>query len=561
MRRFVFVLGSTLALLTGCANLDARRDLPLLSSVPTENRPVVRPVRSVSSFSESLVCMDRMFRDARVPPTLIASKQIPDASGKVPVAAKEMIVTALSQLSRTSGAFRYVDYEIDLVKQDTVQNLTTLLLNNNQIQLQRPALYVSGAISFFDQSVASRSGEVGTSASRLETGYSRNRSASLVGLELHLGEFRSRTLIPGIDSANEVVIGTGNEGLDVAGRIGRYGVQFNVGRDYAQGTGAAVRTLVELGLIEVLGKWARVPYWQCLSLDQAHPEFQRQMRDWFDEQKPEESLALVQRALVAEGYLQPPVATGMSPVLKTALARFQVDRGITPSGDMNFETWERALRNYVSFDDKGLLVRVGWGRPGLGQTDMAKPANAEAPALPELPGQPSGVDGKPVEPAVTTAAAPLTRQVDVRIENVLRGTSQFEVGEQVFLSATLSHAGFLYCFLQDATGTVVRVLPNNQHRSVMVPARQAVRMPDWMSPNPGFIIEPSDPGAEAFVCLASDVELTPKLPEPLRVAPFTPIQGIQTPDQLVTLFKQAGEVAVGTVSWRVVPRTSVQVKR
>ncbi len=555
LRTLAALLGSC-AVLAGCANLDARRDAPMLGTVSTENRPVVRPVRSVSSFSESLVCMDRMFRDARVPPTLIASKQIPDASGKVPVAAKEMIVTALSQLSRTSGAFRYVDYEIDLVKQDTVQNLTTLLLNNNQIQLQRPALYVSGAIAFYDQSVISRSGEAGTSATRLETGYSRNRSASLLGLELHLGEFRSRTLIPGIDSANEVVLGNGNEGLDVAGRIGRYGVQFNVGRDYAQGTGAAVRTLVELGLIEILGKWARVPYWQCLSLDQAHPEFQRQMRDWFDEQKPEESLQLIQRVLVAEGYLQPPVTPGFNPVLKTALARFQVDRGITPTGDLSFETWERALRTYVSFDDKGQLVRVGWGRPALGQDEPPKPAGTEVKPLPGL----AVADASGTKPA-DNAPVPLPRSVDVRIENVLRGTQQFEVGEQIFLSATLSHAGFLYCFLQDATGTVVRVLPNNQHRSVMVPARQAVRMPDWMSPNPGFIIEPSDPGAEAFVCVASDSELTPRLPEALRVGPFTPIQGVQTPDQLVALFKQAGDVAVGSVSWRVVPRTAVQVKR
>jgi hypothetical protein len=82
-----------------------------------------------------------------------------------------------------------------------------------------------------------------------------------------------------------------------------------------------------------------------------------------------------------------------------------------------------------------------------------------------------------------------------------------------------------------------------------------------MSPNPGFIIEPSDPGAEAFVCVASGSELTPRLPEALRVGSFTPIQGVQTPDQLVALFKQAGDVAVGSVSWRVVPRTAVQVKR
>src|SRR5690606_22210185 len=121
-------------------------------------------------------------------------------------------------------------YEVELARQDTVQTLTTILLNNNQLQLQRPGLYFSGAISYLDQNVLSGHADFGTSASRLETGYSRSRNAALVALELHLGDFRTRTLIPGLDSANEVIIGTGGEGLDLAGRIGSYGVQFTIGR-------------------------------------------------------------------------------------------------------------------------------------------------------------------------------------------------------------------------------------------------------------------------------------------------------------------------------------------
>ena len=85
----------------------------------------------MSSFSDSLQCMDQLMREAQVPTILITSKQIPDFSTRAPVATKEMIVTALSQMSRVSNVFRYVDYEVDLVRQDTVQNLTNILLNNN----------------------------------------------------------------------------------------------------------------------------------------------------------------------------------------------------------------------------------------------------------------------------------------------------------------------------------------------------------------------------------------------------------------------------------------------
>jgi hypothetical protein len=204
--------------------------------------------------------MDQMLRSSQLPTTLITSKQIPDFSSRVAVATKDMIITSLSQMSRLSNAFRFVDYEVDIARQDTVQNLTTLMLNSNQVQLQRPALYLSGAIAFVDQNVINNRFDIGASGTRFDAAYSQNRNASIIGLEMHLGDFRTRTLIPGMDSANEIIVGNGGQGLDLAGRIKDYGVQFNVGRDYAQGAGAAVRTLVELATIELIGKWARVPY-------------------------------------------------------------------------------------------------------------------------------------------------------------------------------------------------------------------------------------------------------------------------------------------------------------
>ena len=295
------LLALSLAVLAGCGTLDPMRDADYHAEAPTTDRPVVRPVRSISSFSESLVCMDHLLRAAEVPTTLITSAQFPDYSGKVPVAVKSMVVTALSQMSHVSNAFRYVDFEVDIARQDTVQNLTTILLNNNQMELQRPALYVSGGISFVDQNVISTRHGAGLSGPRVEAGYDRNRGATIVGLEMHLGDFRTRTLIPGLDSANEVIIGNSGQGLDLAGRIGSYGVQFNVGRDLTQGTGAAMRTLVDLALIELAGKWTHLPYWRCLTLDNTHPEFRRQMREWYDAGDPATRSRLVQRYLAARG--------------------------------------------------------------------------------------------------------------------------------------------------------------------------------------------------------------------------------------------------------------------
>ena len=456
------------------------------------------------------MCMDRLLREARASTTLITSKNIPDYSGNVAVATKDMIITALSQMSRMSNAFRFVDYEVDIVRQDTVQNLTTILLNNNQLQLQRPALYVSGAVAFLDRSVISKQMDIGVSGTDAEAGYSRTRGVSLMGLDLHLGDFRTRTLIPGLDSANEIVIGNGGRGLDLAGRINSYGVQFNVGRDYTQGTGPAMRTLVELATIELVGKWARLPYWQCLTLDQTHPDFQRQLLDWYEEGSPGARQSLVQRALGQKGYLRPQaeILPGNDPVLVNVLGQFQADSGIVATGVLDFSTYERALRDFVSLDRNGGLARVGW-----------VPSGGGLPVANLQPGAAGGSEG-------------VRRTVELRVENLFAGRAGFAPAEQVFLTARVSRNSHLYCYLANASG-VMRLLPNETNSQSLVAANHAIRIPDWMSPTPGFILQADRPGIESVTCLATDRPILAELPEVFRGEPIRPIPGIRNVAELL----------------------------
>lgn len=537
------LLGLALFVAACSTPMDARKDAPFQSYAHMADRPTQRPMRSLSSFSDSLMCMDRLFRDAQIPTTLVTSKQIPDFSGRVPVATKDMIITAISQMSRLSNAFRYVDFEVDIARQDTVQNLTTLLLNSNQIQLQRPALYVSGAISFVDQNVINNRFDIGTSASRLETGYSQNKNATIIGLELHLGDFRTRTLIPGLDSANEVIVGTGGQGLDLAGRISDYGWQFNVGRDYTQGSGAAMRTLIELAMIELAGKWARVPYWQCLTMDQTHPGFQRQLRDWYDEGDVNVHQALVKKSLTSSGYLNAqtrdlPIT---HPTVRSALAKYQADQGMVVTGELNFATYERSLRNYVTLGEDGQFIRIGW-LPDSAQPPVPNVHDGQVTASPL--GAPLGAEPDPL-------------RIDMQIENLVADKTVFEQGTQIFLSATVSRNAHLYCFMEQAKGGLMRLLPNPVNSSSQVSAHQAVRIPDWMVPNPGFVLDAGAPGQESVMCVASDNDLQTRLPEALQGPGLRPVEGMTGMQSVRDAFRAAAAdqgITEQTLSWRVLPR-------
>ncbi|MCE2870766.1 MAG: DUF4384 domain-containing protein [Oxalobacteraceae bacterium] len=539
-RRFL-VLTSALFLISCSTPMDVRKDAAFQSYANLNGRPSVRPVRSMSSFSDSLDCMDKMLRDAEVPSTLVTSKQIPDFSTRAPVATKDMIITALLQMSRTSNTFRYVDYEVDIVRQDTVQNLTNILLNNNQIQLQRPSLYFSGSIAFLDQNVLINRYQAGVSQTRFDGGYSQNRNASIIGLELHLGDFRTRTLIPGLDSANEVILGTGGQGLDLAGRISDYGLQFNVGRDYAQGTGTAIRTLVELAVIELTGKWARVPYWQCLTLEQTHPSFQRQLRDWYDEGDAAIHRNLIQSSLISKGYLDKKSSDNQisDSNFRRALGKFQADHGMVVNGVIDFKTYERVLRDYVSLDAKGNLVSYGWAPSKATQINVS----AQPPSSGKLFGNSEEM-----------------RTIDLQIENILMGRSKFEVGEQIFLSATVSRSSYLYCYLSNSSGSVMRLLPNAISPRAVLAAGQTLRMPDWMSPNPGYVIDAAAPGKEGLLCIATDNDVYAKLDDDLQVAGLTPIPNVDGLPDLLQRYsnKLNGDFTHAAIYWDVVPKKTVK---
>ena len=293
-------------------------------------------------------------------------------------------------------------------------------------------------------------------------------------------------------------------------------------------------------MIELVGKWARVPYWQCLMLDQTNPNFQRQMHDWYEASGAQGQLRLIQSSLVHQGYLpasSQPLAIN-HPQLRDALSRFQADAGIVVTGVPDFPTYERALRNFVTLNEDGSLQRIGWTSTGAITTALS-------------------------DTQTSVASWPAARpwMIDMQIENPQPATERapFQQGEQVFLSATVSRASHLYCFFADAKGSVMRLLPNGMQTQTLVSANQAVRIPDWMSPNPGFILDAGNPGVESVMCVATAEDASPKLGADLQQPALAQLKSVRTLDEIHKLFATAlgaDRVVAQMIQWTVVPRRS-----
>ncbi|MFT3778892.1 MAG: DUF4384 domain-containing protein [Ottowia sp.] len=520
------------AALTGCSINPTLSDrVQTIEQATVEQAPLVAPTKSASVLREGLACMDRMLASEQVPTTLVAVKTIPDPSGLFSTATKDMLVTALSRMSRTSQAFRVVDYEIDALRQDTVQAITGLLLTSGQVELQKPQIYLSGSISFGDKSVVGKRRTLGVSTASTDTGYTTDLLGTVVGLDLHLGDMNTRTLYPGMDSANEAVVATGGTSVEIGARatglpkhIYRLGLQYEVAADNNQGAGSAIRLLTDLAAIELVGKWARVPYWDCIDYEQNHPEFARQMRQWYEELSVADRWLLAQRVMHAEGNW-PDEVNGMdTPAFRKLISRYQAANDLTPTGTINFETYTKLMRGYVGMTADGKLrseVKTAGG---------------------ELKHYAPGLPGNAPEPGV----------LDISLVGKRERDNAMTVGEAVVVRVVPPSTGYLYCYYQDAGQVVSQIYPNPAQPSAVAQGGRAVTVPDTSGNNP-FLIEASKAGAEQVYCALSPRPLTSQLPPTFTKADLQPIAGLKSLDPVRAAFGTFKPGVAGELKWQVAP--------
>ena len=509
--------------LVGCSlsPTNLKDDEPYIGSTTTHNLPAVEPVRAITSFSDSLSCMDGLLRQSNIGETVVAVKTVKDPSGKAAVAAGEMIVTALSQMSKTSGAFKVADFEVDPLKQDTVQTLTNLLLPTGTMAIPAPQLYISGAISYLDQGVLRKSNSAGVShGENGELGISGDLQTTALGLELHIGDFLTRTLYPGIDSANEIVAANKGFGIDGGAKIKKTGVQFSLERNLSQGVGGAMRTLVDLGTIELVGKLTKVPYWQCLSLDQAHPEFQRELLDWYGGMGERSKVKFFQTGLKNLGYYSGKVDGKSSKEFREALSAFQKDNKATPSGFINFESYERLMKNYVKTDANGNFKKVGL-EPSDDKEDQPR-------------------DGYPI--LNSDKDAPINVGINLN-KSIYRRGDKLELDVNVDRDST-----YLACFYQDTSKSITQVYPNPVQGESITSKNNPLKIPG----SDAFTLSLNEKGKESVMCMASYYSVVDKLQtnfgdafNPLKVKDMNALS-----EQLKTIFGDDLK-GIKTVSYQV----------
>lgn len=508
--------------LASMAGASAARADDIAAETSAAAGPKTAAIKTITSFSQALRCMDELFLAFDKRGIVITSGGIPDETSKVKTGSKEMMISAIAKMTIKSGAFEFIDFHRGAM--GVQDDLGQLFEMKGQAQTKLPDYYIRGSVTQMDDNAIRKGKGFGIALPFLDLGYSEDNSYDLLSIDMSIGDAASRRILPETSTSNTMLIVKGGKSGEGGGKIGKAGLFFNLDLTRSEGVGAAMRTLIELGMIETLGKFTRVPYWKCLDIDSTNPTMRDTAREWFDTAKENERLLFVQRKLQAINRYPGKLDGLMSPELKTAIAEYQASTQLIADGRVNFDLY------YSLLDDT---------QNTLAALPKTPPAAAAAP------GVASAVQTPPTVASVQQSmqAAP-AKAADTPYQFTLqseRGSGpRYRIGEFLQASLQASHNSSAYCYYEDASKVSARIYPNQFQASPAIQAGRPVALAGQ-----GFRIRFDRPGKERLACIGSDREIV--VPPALTgFRDLTPIRG-QNIDSILALFRQNNPAAVTSV--------------
>lgn len=419
--RIVLIIMSFSLLLVSCASMD-----PANIDVELKTAP---PVAQVTSFTQALADLGLMTEIYNVDEVKIQSNPIGDntgtsgsTGGEIPRDITEMIKSSLNSIG---GRVLFIPYDPSFIQNQMVTGYSSF--DEKLI----PDVVISGGITEFDRGLETRGDGTDVSAGaeftglpgylpskevKLRYGDTTKSGLASITLDFNLLNFRTMAGIPRMNTVNSMKVskamGDKELGISLFGQtFGRKGSIKKV-----QGRHAAVRLLVELSMIQVVGKYNGLPYWRLLGED-AEPDkdVESAIKKFYYKLSDPERIFKAQEWLYLHGHeLQ--LNGVMDQATMAALQK--LDGSYKPGSQIDENLF---LKIYVSIPIKEstlgrrhYLTRLMGQEPAPSQTSAAPPPQAapqeQAQAAPQAQAQTTPAAAKQQQAASAPPAAAVKQQ-------------------------------------------------------------------------------------------------------------------------------------------------------
>lgn len=508
LRRLAIPLAAAAAL-AACSTLDVKQ--PTVQQTEAARvGPEGAPFRSITGFSGALRCMDNQMIDYGVRDVSMLVEEILDQTKKVNAGTRDMLITALSDMTRRSRAVRVVAFGKDAT------NVISFLASAQRQSAYEviPQFDIKGSVTQFDENVIRNQKDLGIGFQPfIHLGIARDAASSILGLDLSVLSTDDMSLLPGVTSRNSVVILKQGSGLDADAAYHKFGVNFTMNLSKAEGQSQALRGLVELAAVELMGKLTKTPYWTCLGAQpESSEEISLEITDWYYAMAASriELIAYFQNQMRRRGFYDGPIDGQFNPAIDEAISNYRAALGLSRQALLD----EAFFKAYLGADHSKIP------RP-------AKPAVAEIkpPTAPAAPGLRLGL----------ASANQQTR---------------FARGEAISLTLTPNQDAHVYCYLRDENAQIRRFFPNRFSRDSLVPANQALALPGSMR----FQLVMNTKGAqETVLCFATAGDILQQLPSSVVGVDFEALP-VASLDQIRDAFQTASGGLLAQEQFHVQPK-------
>lgn len=499
-------------LLAGCASPPPQGTL---NTVRAQSNPVDKAQRTITSFTPALRCMDEWMFNAGTRDVTLMMEEMRDATQKVPISARDMMTSAISEMSRRSRAVRLSVFGSD---QGNLMQVLQAAQKTQPFQVL-PEYNIRGTVSQFDEDVQRRSSSLGLVAEKLGFRLGNDSRFSVLAFDAAMVRTDSLTLVPGVSSKNTTVVAKrATSAGDGQGRVLGVGAVFAFEAARAEGNAQAARNMIELAAVELVGKLVRAPYWQCLGLADTHPEVQREVDDWFQAMDEGERIVFVKGRLRERRWFDGAADETQTPAFTDALARTRQALGLPPAGDIDMPYFSRLITRTLPTGPLSKLRRSA--APAVSATASTAPAAAS-------PGRQT--------PVSAASGAPPARVF-----------SQTGPDGQADLRIIAAAPGHVFCFAQDpASQALRRIYPNRFVRDSRIDAGAQLSVPG----SAAFKLD----GQQRFACVHTTTDIYNELPPALRWGDFDEVR-LKSFDEIAKAFSQAAGQPVALLPAQTVTR-------
>jgi Domain of unknown function (DUF4384) len=473
------ISGAVLTLLTACAGTPSQSTL---SDIRTNSNPTDRAQRVTTNFTPALRCMDDMMFTRGTRDVSVMMEELRDATQRVPISARDMMTSAMSDISRRSRGVRLSVFGTD--QQNLLQFLQTAQKATPFAVV--PQYSIRGTVSQMDETVQRTSSTFGASLAESLFGvrFASDSKFAVMGFDAAVVNTESMTLMPGVASKNTTVLVSRDASAEEGqARLVKQevGLVFSMSSSRADGPAQAARNMVDLATIELVGKLIKAPYWQCLGISDSDAEVQREMDDWFFAMDKGERIAYFKERMRESRYYDGPIDDKDDAAFKQALQTYRRAMGLAVQGPLDQVFFRQFVTRAV---------------PKLEAVAARQAPIATASSTPSAP------------PAPSTAASPMTLAV------LDSGNKRQPSAE---LDLRMNTAGYVYCYSQDtATGRIQRIFPNRFQRDPRLAAGQSLRLPGQAR----FTLSKQ----AQYACIQAPQEVYADLPAQLKWGDFEDIR-------------------------------------